>query len=278
MAIPEPREPITDVAHRVPSRHLRPYIARYGGFRVDGTSMGTIRGLPSRHVTLMIGLAAPFNISGAGLFTSFVGGLHDSAGTVHSTGIVEGLHVFLRPPGVRAVLNVSAGALSSCVVHLADLIGDVSDELHERLQAMRGWSGRFDILDELFTRLLTGHTVAPKLDWAWHRLINEAGRSRVQELAQEIGWGRRHFTERFRAEFGVTPKTVGRIARFEQACALIRCHRGRLVDVALSAGYHDQAHMTREWTALANCTPKTWISEELPFVQDYELAGMENYV
>jgi AraC-like DNA-binding protein len=48
--------------------------------------------------------------------------------------------------------------------------------------------------------------------------------------------------------------------------------------IAVANGFADQAHMTREWTALANCTPKTWISEELPFVQDYELAGMENNV
>jgi AraC-like DNA-binding protein len=226
----------------------------------------------------MIGLGPPFNISGAGLFRSFVAGLHDSAGTVQSRGIAEGVHVFLRPAGVRAVLNVSAGALSGCVVHLADLIGDVSDELHDRLKATQSWSNRFDILDQLFTRLLRGCTVSPQLSWAWQKLVVEVGQIRVHELAKEIGWGRRHLTERFGAEFGVTPKTLGRIARFEYACALIRRHRGRLVDIAQSAGYHDQAHMTREWIALANCTPKTWISEELPFVQDYELAGMDNSI
>ena len=74
----------------------------------------------------------------------------------------------------------------------------------------------------------------------------------------------------------MTPKTLARILRFEHACALIKGARRPLIEVAAAAGYSDQPHMTREWQALAGCTPKTWIAEELPFVQDYELAGVDN--
>ncbi len=48
------------------------------------------------------------------------------------------------------------------------------------------------------------------------------------------------------------------------------------VDVAAACGYHDQPHMTREWLALVGCTPGTWIATELPFLQDYELAGSDH--
>jgi AraC-like DNA-binding protein len=40
--------------------------------------------------------------------------------------------------------------------------------------------------------------------------------------------------------------------------------------VAFLCGYYDQAHMTREWQALAGCAPRMWIAKELPFLQDYE--------
>lgn len=33
---------------------------------------------------------------------------------------------------------------------------------------------------------------------------------------------------------------------------------------------------TREWKALAGCSPKAWLADELPFLQDYELAGGED--
>jgi transcriptional regulator GlxA family with amidase domain len=79
--------------------------------------------------------------------------------------------------------------------------------------------------------------------------------------------------DRFRAELGITPKTAARIFRFERAYGLISNLRQPLADVAAACGYADQAHMTRDWNALTGTSPKAWIANELPFLQDYELSG-----
>jgi AraC-like DNA-binding protein len=98
------------------------------------------------------------------------------------------------------------------------------------------------------------------------------GRIPVHELAPDIGFSRRHFGERFTSEFGIAPKAAARVFRFEHACRLfLRFHR--IVDVAMASGFHDQAHMVREWHALAGCTPREWIFGQLPFLQDYEIGG-----
>ena len=47
--------------------------------------------------------------------------------------------------------------------------------------------------------------------------------------------------------------------------------RPSLAEVAFACGFHDQAHMTREWNSLAGCAPGVWIANELPNLQDYEL-------
>jgi hypothetical protein len=47
----------------------------------------------------------------------------------------------------------------------------------------------------------------------------------------------------------------------------------RIADVAVASGFHDQAHMVREWHALAGCSPREWIFGQLPFLQDYEIGG-----
>ena len=78
---------------------------------------------------------------------------------------------------------------------------------------------------------------------------------------------------RFRGAIGVTPKSAARVFRFERACRLIKDERPSLAHVAASCGYFDQSHMTREWNALAGCSPRTWIASELPFLQDYEIGG-----
>ncbi len=182
----------------------------------------------------------------------------------------------LNPLGTRALLGAPAGALAGQVLHLEDLMGArVHAELQCRLREAKTWSHRFDILDEILARGLKGDVTSGELHWAWRKIATDAGSTRIEDLAREIGWSRRHLSGRFSAEIGVTPRTLARIARFEKACALLRRERSTLADLAAAAGYHDQPHMTREWRALTGCTPKEWIADEFPFVQDYELAALE---
>jgi AraC-like DNA-binding protein len=100
--------------------------------------------------------------------------------------------------------------------------------------------------------------------WAWERLRRTAGAVRVDGLARELGWSRRHFAQRFKRELGVAPKTAARLMRFDRAARRLRAGEP-LGQVALDCGYYDQPHMNREFRALAGCTPA-----QLPFVQDAE--------
>jgi AraC-like DNA-binding protein len=100
----------------------------------------------------------------------------------------------------------------------------------------------------------------------------------VAELAREVGWSRRHFSERFAREVGLSPKQAARVVRFGRVTAVLRRlggsgRPGGLAEVAQLCGYFDQAHLTNEFRALAGCTPRTWITEELPFLQDAEVFG-----
>jgi transcriptional regulator GlxA family with amidase domain len=63
----------------------------------------------------------------------------------------------------------------------------------------------------------------------------------------------------------VTPKTAARILRFERATHLVRGARPeRLAWIASKCGYHDQAHMTREFRTLAGITPAAYRAAALP--------------
>ena len=97
--------------------------------------------------------------------------------------------------------------------------------------------------------------------WAWNRLTG--GAARVDELARELGWSRRHFTQRFKNELGLAPKTLARVARFQRARQQLSAGTP-LGRIALDCGYYDQAHMNRDFRALAGRPP----GELLPFVQD----------
>ena len=268
---------------RPPAPALQRFISHYAGFCADGMTPGTHAGLPSRHAHLIISLDAPIEViempnstQAANHFSAMTCGLHDAPATVRRGSRVEGVHVFLRPFGLRAVLGVSARECASRVYDLSELWGRPAAELVERLGNAATWDARFAVLDEIFGRALSPVEPSTAVVWAWRQLAVSHGRTSIEELARAIGWSRQHFTERFRTELGLAPKTAARIFRFEHACQSIKNARLPLAEIAAVCGYHDQAHMTREWNALAGCSPRVWISRELPFLQDYELAVSDN--
>ena len=93
----------------------------------------------------------------------------------------------------------------------------------------------------------------------------------VQAVADEVGYSRRRLGALVRAEYGLAPKALQRLGRFEASRALLG--RVPLATVAHRCGYADQAHLAREWSALAGCAPTTWLREEFPFLQDDGLAA-----
>ena len=239
------------------------------------------RGLPSRHLTVIITLdgtvdlvdmAGPTQVPTS--FSTLAGGLHATPALISHDGHQHGIHLHLTPLGARVLLGLPAGELANTVVELGTLLGPVAGELIERLRSACTWTERFLELDAVLARIATQRArPAPELGWAWQRLRETAGGVGVQTLATEVGWSRRHLTDRFHQEYGLPPKVAARVLRFERAVGQMRSSaRPRLADIAVRCGYADQAHLTREWQAIAGCTPRRWIAEELPYVQDFDAA------
>jgi len=272
--------PIPDTAVSLPVPAIRPFVSQYAGFRVSGLPPGVHCGPPSSDVDLIISLGRPIDVvqmpnstQQPSAFNALVSGLQNAPAMVLQGSDAFGLHVFIKPLGVRAILGVASAEISSLVVNLSDIWGNCTGELIDILLAADTWRQRFSILDRAFISKLKPTTPRPEIAWAWRRLRTTHGAVPIQRLSDEIGWSRRHFSGCFRDAIGVTPKSAARVFRFQRACRLIKDQRPRLAHVAALCGYFDQAHMTREWTALAGCPPREWIARELPFLQDYEIGG-----
>ncbi len=215
-------------------------------------------------------------------FQTLVGGLHSTAVRIGESPNTAGIQLALTPAGSRALLGVPPGELGSLVINLDDVLGRPARVLAEQLRAQSHWDRRFDLVEHMLLKAWRDEP-APEpraeLGWAWRRLRETAGGIGVQELAKEVGWSRRHLTDRFHAEYGLAPKAAARVLRFEQAVSRLRRKPStRLADLAAELGYADQAHLTREWHSIAGCSPRQWIAEELPNVQDEavtELADSE---
>uniref|UniRef100_UPI0015EFF52D helix-turn-helix transcriptional regulator n=1 Tax=Pseudonocardia pini TaxID=2758030 RepID=UPI0015EFF52D len=135
----------------------------------------------------------------------------------------------------------------------------------QRLAETPTWRSRFALLDAALLRLAAEARrpdPRPEVVRAWHRLSETGGTLRISDLADEIGWSRRHLALRFRDETGLSPKSAARVIRFERACDLLRAaDRPALADTAAVCGYADQAHLARDFRDLAGLTATEWLAE-----------------
>lgn len=264
----------------LPPAPLRPFVAQATGYRVPANPTGRHRGLPSRHLTLVVELTAPLRItSPAGQVAAhgIVGGLHTAPALIDASQPQDGIQYALTPLAGPALFGVPAVELAGAAVDLVDLLGARAGTLVDELREAPGWPQRFRLLDAALLRRLAGGAgaldVAAEVGRAWRLLFDSHGRIRVADVATEVGWSRRHLSERFRLATGLTPKQAARVARFEAARRLLTGPRPlSLAELAVHCGFVDQPHLAREWQAMAGCSVGTWLREELPFVHDAAVA------
>lgn len=263
-------------------------LRRIVGYRYVGFPAGTHIGMPSTTITLVIDLDDRLVVSWpTGVTTSttprrydiIVSGLRAGPAHIHHNGAQEGIQLELTPSGARRLFGRPVAEFAGTAVELGDVVGPCAGELREALADEADWPTRYRRLEHSLLRWFDGGSApglsagrrdpAPEVSHAWRLVVQSRGTLPITAIAEAVGWSTRHLGERFRAEYGLTPKTVARVARFDRSHALLRRRGSRIVDVANRCGYADQAHLTREWRELAGLTPTTWwADDDLAFVQD----------
>jgi AraC-like DNA-binding protein len=93
------------------------------------------------------------------------------------------------------------------------------------------------------------------VEWALERIAATRGCVSVVNLAREIGWSREHLHRRFVNQVGLAPKTCAQLARFHATLLALEHHTDdSLAAAAQRLGYFDQAHLAREFRAIAGST------------------------
>jgi AraC-like DNA-binding protein len=250
-----------------PHPELTGLVAAYADFAQRSAAPVETREAANAKIVVIVDLEHGWTVEGEH-FGSFAGGIYPGPVRVRHEGSAAGVQVDLEPLAARALLGVPAGELSSRTVGLGDLLGPRAGEVAERLHGAAGATERFAILDAVLRRALAGArgTVRPDVWRAWTLLERSGGRMRVGELAAELGCSRRHLVNRFAADVGAPPKLAARLIRFEAARR--RLGSAPLARVAADCGYADQAHLAREFSALAGRPPSSF-----PSVQDGAAAG-----
>jgi AraC-like DNA-binding protein len=261
------------MAHGRPHAGLDGVVAGgYCGYAEHAREAFRRREVATGQVALIVSFGEPIDVvemsdsSSAGRrLTSFVAGLHHGYAVTEHHGSQHGVQVDLTPIGAARVLGAPHEIANECV-SLDDLFGRAAGELADRLASAPDWASRFALLDRvLLDRVADAPEPDPAVAWAWRQLERSHGQVPVNVLADEIGWSRRHFGDRFRRQVGLAPKPTARVLRFRRAVDMLAAGPVRsIADLAAACGYADHSHLVREFRALGGCTPSEFVRSQLP--------------
>lgn len=157
-----------------------------------------------------------------------------------------------------AILGVPLDELQDQHVCIEDLWGSRARGLRERLAMAPTPKAAIDILErDLIARMQRPLLLHPAVAQALRPGLLGAV-VRVGEIQKQSGYSPRHFIELFRSNVGLAPKQFYRIRRFSTALASIARGKMPLAQVAISSGYADQAHLSREFRELAGVSPSAY--------------------
>lgn len=266
-------------------RSAVPGVSALYGYAADGLAEGLHRGIPSRGLTFIVSMDDP--VEGAdgpeeweagriAAFDTLVAGLHTRPTYVRQPSCQRGIQISVHPLAARAILGVPAAELEGRTWRAEDVLGERLLRLRERLHEMPTWEMRFDAVED-FLRPRSDvrparHRPRPEIAAAWRSLAATHGGASVRALARSTCLSERQLGVIVRREFGVTPRELAGLMRFDAAfadlTAAVRAgRRPLLADVAAATGYYDQAHFTREFRRYTGIPPGAFVGEEIANIQ-----------
>jgi methylphosphotriester-DNA--protein-cysteine methyltransferase len=252
-----------------PSPRLAPFVSRFWLLRGPAESVAPMpqRVLPDGCLESIFHLGRPFRrqtTDGAWRTQpeAFLVGQITGPLLLAPAGEVDVVGIRWRPAGAHAFLRRPLSELTDREVALADLDAG-SPDLLERLRADARAEARARVLEDwLWEGLASAPAGDGRVDLAVRLLLASGGRLPVSAVADRLGTSVRQLQRSFRERVGVGPKFLARLVRFQRFVrALPRASADGVAALALAAGYFDQAHLIREFRALAGETPGRFATE-----------------
>ena len=211
---------------------------------LEGTASGVQRVVPDGRAELILNLAQPFEALENGTWQPqprcFLAGQLTGPLMLRGAGQASIIGVRFRPGGVGQLLGMPVQELTGQTISADDL-------------GLRGLGGIATLpqVEDAILRQERGSA---------DRMVDEAARllsllPDVAAAAVSLGVSTRQLERRFKTRVGMSPKHFARIARFQRVFRTVDQGGAGWVDAAAECGYYDQAHLIRDFRALAGEAP-----------------------
>jgi AraC-like DNA-binding protein len=146
---------------------------------------------------------------------------------------------------------------------LADLLSrSETAHAHERVQEAKSTAERVAVFERLLLSCLRPDAEDPLVLSAGRAIRATHGNVRIRALARSLGVGQDSLEKRFRRHVGASPKQFASILRLHHAITSYRPGTN-LTQLALDAGYFDQAHFNRDVRTTTGLSPQKLLAPDV---------------
>jgi len=188
-------------------------------------------------------------------------GIRTSPGHLAFPDGVDAIGVIIRPEAAYRLVDVPHDQLTNRTLDAEDVFGAAARRWQEELANLPTMEARVSAIQRVLCTWLARRDRRERaFEWAVRHLARHEGRVRIEALARELGWSRRHLERRFRQRLGVGPKSLAGILRFH---AVYKCLRGASGSYGrlIQAHYYDQSHFLKDFRRYTGLTPRSYADE-----------------
>lgn len=257
---------------RAPSPRLRPFVQALWAVAPEGSASETRPGarehvLPTGAMHLVFRLSEPplrifdggTDMLGRTLGHAIVSGARSSFHARDVSQPARAVGALLRPGVAQALFGAPEDALAGRHTPLDALWGSTRSGLAlERLQAAGSLARQLALFESLLAERLGDcfHGLHPAVAQAMGPLMK--GTLPVSGVVARSGYSPRRFIALFRGATGLAPKEFAGLQRLERVLVLAADPRRSWAEIAIDAGFFDQAHLTHAFSAFAGLAPQAW--------------------
>lgn len=105
--------------------------------------------------------------------------------------------------------------------------------------------------------------IQPFLIYSFEQFLNKNGQVKISSLCQKMNVSRQYFSHYFKEKVGLSPKYYSRILRLRHAVdTTYKAPSKSQTEIALDAGYYDQAHYINDFRAILHQSPQSFFQQK----------------
>jgi AraC-like DNA-binding protein len=175
----------------------------------------------------------------------------------HTLGVIM---VGFKPWGIQAFTGFTVSEITNQNLNLKDIYPIRVRLLEDEIRNANSAQNRIAVIEKFLLEILRYPAIDPMMRAAVISINHSRGQAKIRSVANSFHLSEKQFKRRFVQSVGIPPKLFSRIVRFQHILTLFDKMDIKLLDVAISSGFYDEAHFIKEFEQFTSASPKVFIS------------------